>query len=430
MAIGNAAIELLIKLRAAGYLQPGSAIIEIGAQQLSQSLLLELDRVAYLGSLLGVDRPLPFAPPQTQSESDEDWEILTAPFARDLWHWLGFRYAAIDIDNSPNSIPLDLNFDAVPAEAKGKFALVTNFGTTEHVANQLNAFKIIHDVTALNGLMIHEVPAQGMFNHGIVNYNFKFFWQLARSNGYKFIYADFTPDREPSAFPDNIEEFLSASTLATARQLQDYRAVDAGWLVVMQKTLDIDFVPPIDVNTGAATEIESLKKRYWTVFEPDRFDEFQAQAAATKEKRVMELPPSQSSQFKEVTAPLDAGAAPSASADPSSYSGRFGFITKLFRHLKRLVQNSDSSAFNLAQMAHHIIPNVTQTAHNTAATTAGIANQADMIRRKFDALTRVMYELREIQKAQLAMQRQAAEMIRQLAAAPARPPSNDKDSKA
>jgi hypothetical protein len=73
---------------------------------------------------------------------------------------------------------LDLNFDGngIPTEHKGKYSLVTNFGTTEHVTNQLNAFKVIHDLTMPNGVMIHEVPAQGMFNHGLVNYNPKFFW--------------------------------------------------------------------------------------------------------------------------------------------------------------------------------------------------------------------------------------------------------------
>lgn len=71
---------------------------------------------------------------------------------------------------------------------------------------------------------------------------------------------------------------------------------------------------------------------------------------------------------------------------------------------------------------------LTEAPHNSAATIAGIGNQADMIRRKFDALTRVMYELREIQKAQLAMQRQASDMIRQLAEAPPSPPSSSKDS--
>jgi hypothetical protein len=36
--------------------------------------------------------------------------------------------------------------------------------------------------------MIHNVPTQGLFMHGLVNYNPKFFWMLARSNGYKWLH--------------------------------------------------------------------------------------------------------------------------------------------------------------------------------------------------------------------------------------------------
>ena len=89
---------------------------------------------------------------------------------------------------------------------------------------------------------------------------------------------------------------------------------------------------------------------------------------------------------------------------------------KYLRIIRRLVRNLDVF--------------LTEAPHNSAATIAGIANEADMIRLKFDALTRVMYELREIQKAQLAMQRQAAEMIRQLAGPPSKLPASDKDSEA
>ena len=40
--------------------------------------------------------------------------------------------------------------------------MVTNFGTTEHIANQLQSFKIIHDLAAPGALMLHVVPAGGM----------------------------------------------------------------------------------------------------------------------------------------------------------------------------------------------------------------------------------------------------------------------------
>src|SRR5581483_6180040 len=126
--------------------------------------------------------------------------------ARDLWVWLGLEYATVDLDGNRNSIrfdrrdlwlwlgfdcaamgsagsiALDLNYDKAPPYAVGKYDLVTNFGTTEYIANQLNAFEVIHDLTRPGGVMIHRVPTQGMLTHGLINYNLKFFWILARSN--------------------------------------------------------------------------------------------------------------------------------------------------------------------------------------------------------------------------------------------------------
>ena len=88
----------------------------------------------------------------------------------------------------------------------GRYDLVTNFGTTEHVANQLNAMKIIHDLTAVGGVMIHNVPLQGFMNHGLVNYNMKFFWMLARSNGYEWVLVNFMGEQSADELPANIRD--------------------------------------------------------------------------------------------------------------------------------------------------------------------------------------------------------------------------------
>jgi hypothetical protein len=37
-----------------------------------------------------------------------------------------------------------------------------NFGTTEHVANQLNAFKLIHDLAAKGCIMVHTLHGDPM----------------------------------------------------------------------------------------------------------------------------------------------------------------------------------------------------------------------------------------------------------------------------
>lgn len=360
--------------------------MEIGAQQLGSTCLLAPERLQRLGEVFDVREPLPIKQADPNCPAyDGSSQVLNsdAPFARELWQWLGFKYAAIDVDGSPGSVPLDLNFDSVPAEQKLKYDLVTNFGTTEHVINQLNAFKVIHDLTAPNGLMIHEVPAQGMFNHGLINYNPKFFWLLSRSNGYKFIHSDFMPSPDYSTLPDNVTKFLRTNSLAPLHAFDEYKVADAGIFVVMQKCYDIEFVPPIDVNTGTSTEIELLKKRYWTVFEQNVFDGPQYRAPSAQQ-----------------------------SAESRTVHTWVGGVTmRPLRTLKRLVYNSD----RMLQNSEHIeaIAKQSDVIHRKlGAIEAEVSNQSDMMSRKLDSLIKVMNELREIQKVQLATQRTAAEAIK------------------
>jgi 2-polyprenyl-3-methyl-5-hydroxy-6-metoxy-1,4-benzoquinol methylase len=70
---------------------------------------------------------------------------------------LGFEHASIDIAENI-TIRLDLNNDRVPENFRGGFDLVINAGTMEHLANQENAFRAIHDLTRPGGLQAAVAP--------------------------------------------------------------------------------------------------------------------------------------------------------------------------------------------------------------------------------------------------------------------------------
>jgi hypothetical protein len=277
MALGSDAIEIVIRLKDEGYLNGPRSVIEVGAQQLANSFLEARPRIEKLGEMFGALQPFVLPAPKPTYIVHGELEHLdaTAPSARDFWAWLGFEYASIDIDSSPGSIPLDLNYDPVPETAFGKYTLVTNFGTTEHVANQLNAFKIIHDLTTLGGIMIHHLPTQGMLNHGLVNYNPKFFWMLARSNGYKFIDMNVLGSTSYYELPQNIVDIISPFHPDIPIRRSAYRSADMMLVTVMQKVFDTPYVAPIDVHTGARTDNKALEQRYWSVFKPNAFEDLE-----------------------------------------------------------------------------------------------------------------------------------------------------------
>jgi len=277
MGYSSDLLNILIFLRGQGHFTRGMSVMEIGAQQLSNDFLAATAELDDVGKLFGVERTLSLPAPESTYLVHGQLEHLSAqaPSSRDFWRWLGFDYAAIDVDGSPGSLAIDLNFESAPPETIGKYQLVTNYGTTEHVANQLNAFKIIHDLTAVGGLMVHELPAQGMLNHGLVNYNFKFFWMLARSNSYKVVLADYRQSPQSYSLPDNIVDFIRDANPHPHPHLRDFMVADGSLMVALQKIYDIPYVAPIDVPTGAEIGLSAQQKqRYWTVFEPDAFARF------------------------------------------------------------------------------------------------------------------------------------------------------------
>jgi len=273
MGIGSAMLGLVATLKKDGYIPGHPSVIEIGAQQLASSVLESPESLHALQKAFGIGSP--YTLPEMREESIAHGQLRNqyrdAPAARELWEWLGFTYAAIDIDGSEKAIPLDLNFDSIPAEHVGKYHLVTNFGTTEHIANQLNAFKVIHELTAHGGVMMHNLPSQGMINHGLLNYNPKFFWNLARSNGYQVISGNYRSSAEYYGLPQNIIDHVAPFDTSIRTRAENYKLADSSVVYVLQKMYDIPFVPPIDVPMGTTTDDEVLKKRYWTVFNENAF---------------------------------------------------------------------------------------------------------------------------------------------------------------
>lgn len=108
-------------------------------------------------------------------------------FVGELFERAGIRYEAIDIADGYRTTILDLNHQPAPPEFVGAFDLVINFGTTEHLLNQYNAFKVLHDSVRTGGFIVHSLPCVGYANHGYFTYTPRCMFDLAGYNRYEVV---------------------------------------------------------------------------------------------------------------------------------------------------------------------------------------------------------------------------------------------------
>lgn len=172
MGLGPPVIELYRQLKVLGAFQDVSEVMELGSQDF---WCPQRNLVKALFAAFGGREP----PPELLNTNHTSQKP-----ARMLYEGLGIGYQCVDVDGRTGTLVLDLNFDSVPTEHKGRYGLVTNHGTSEHLLNQFNVFKMMHDFTKLGGIMIHAVPFTVHLDHGFFNYQPNFFECLARYNSY------------------------------------------------------------------------------------------------------------------------------------------------------------------------------------------------------------------------------------------------------
>jgi hypothetical protein len=151
--------------------------------------------------------------------ADELAIVANRQYARDAFVRAGFRYSAIDYANFPDIIRLDLNVDSLPTTERGRYKFVSNAGTSEHILNQYNVFKVIHEATAPGGLMYHGVPSFGDFEHGVLNYNPKFFWSLATDNDYEIVKYDGWADSVAAPLREDFVEKLHFTNIPVTQKV-------------------------------------------------------------------------------------------------------------------------------------------------------------------------------------------------------------------
>lgn len=181
--------------------------------------------------------------------------------SEEMWHALGRSIVSIDIrGNGPDLRKLDLNEQGLPADLVGSFDFVTNIGTSEHILNQTNVFRVMHDAAKLNALMVHAVPCGGYTGHGLVTYNMKFFTLLCKANDYQCIDAWMSVDPAVGPMRPDVVDFIANThgMFNNARGggkhprgvygdlVLGFRGTDACAYVALRKVRPGRFRPPMD----------------------------------------------------------------------------------------------------------------------------------------------------------------------------------------
>lgn len=123
--------------------------------------------------------------------------------AKEIYSSLGVEHISIDLNGENGALPIDLD-KPVPFIFLNQFDVITNYGTLEHVNNQVQAFKNVHDMCKKDGIMIHVLPPPGNWpKHCRYYYSEKFMKKLARICEYQMINYK-SLDKSEYAAPKNL----------------------------------------------------------------------------------------------------------------------------------------------------------------------------------------------------------------------------------
>jgi len=97
----------------------------------------------------------------------------------------GLTYVSIDWNGRDGTLKKDLNQNILPESIGGPFDLVTNFGTTEHVSDQLACWRNVHNFVKLMGKLTSNTPVgPGWESHGFWHPTLEWYQEFADINGY------------------------------------------------------------------------------------------------------------------------------------------------------------------------------------------------------------------------------------------------------
>ena len=248
-------LDALDRLQAMKLLPAGASVLDIGSSNLYSAtpeglrhFLSQYDSVE-VGDYEFIERLAKgskYGPDGVANES----------FVGELLEQAGMRYLSFDIADGYKTQIFDLNRDVLEERLHGAFDTVINSGTTEHVLNQLNAFRVVHDAVKRDGHMVHVLPCVGYVDHGFFTYTPRVFFDIAGYNDYELVCFEYQGPNQGKDLYSIVRDYksnfprLSATLEAANTALTSFRAPDIAAFVVFRKKRDARFCTPMEISTS------------------------------------------------------------------------------------------------------------------------------------------------------------------------------------
>ena len=172
-------------------------------------------------------------------------------------------YTSFDVCPALKTEILDLNVEACPARFRGTFDVVFNFGTTEHIIDQVNSYRVMHDALKVGGVAVHQVPSIGWLGHGYFSYQPRFFDDLARANGYRLLDRWLSRWQETPLDPAiDIRDPWTPNQPGSGAQDAVASVPNFNLNVVLQKLADAPFRITLELATSHSTLAAEVAGRY------------------------------------------------------------------------------------------------------------------------------------------------------------------------
>jgi len=181
MGLGSGAMKAYLELWQRGFFKEKKSIAEMGSQEIH----LKKDYFENLLARAGLSN--------YKKENFRNLELYPGfprVSAKAFYETLGIdSYTCVDVNGDHQAIKIDLNIPLEDRSLYGKFDIVTDHGTNEHVFNVAEAYRTLHRLCRNGGII--SIIQSVYKGNGYYLFDQSFFDGLAAANNYRVLFSSY-----------------------------------------------------------------------------------------------------------------------------------------------------------------------------------------------------------------------------------------------